>query len=43
MTPVDERCFNGLTTVNLELTNRCNKRCWMCGRRARSRPKIRGK
>lgn len=26
-------CFNGLTTVNLELTNRCNKACWMCGRR----------
>ncbi len=26
-------CFNGLTTVNLELTNRCNKKCWMCGRR----------
>jgi len=26
-------CFNGLSTVNLELTNRCNKNCWMCGRR----------
>ena len=26
-------CFNGLTTVNIELTNRCNKNCWMCGRR----------
>lgn len=26
-------CFNGLTTVNVELTNRCNKNCWMCGRR----------
>ena len=25
--------FNGLTTVNVELTNRCNKSCWMCGRR----------
>ena len=25
--------FNGLTTVNVELTNRCNKYCWMCGRR----------
>ncbi|MBU1086374.1 MAG: radical SAM/SPASM domain-containing protein [Candidatus Omnitrophica bacterium] len=25
--------FNGLTTVNIELTNRCNKDCWMCGRR----------
>ena len=27
------RCFNGLTTVNVELTSRCNKSCWMCGRR----------
>lgn len=27
------QAFNGLTTVNLELTNRCNKKCWMCGRR----------
>ncbi|HAF96556.1 MAG: hypothetical protein A2021_01510 [Elusimicrobia bacterium GWF2_52_66] len=26
-------CLNGLATVNLELTNRCNKKCWMCGRR----------
>ena len=25
--------FDGLTTVNVELTNRCNKSCWMCGRR----------
>lgn len=25
--------FNGLTTVNIELTSRCNKDCWMCGRR----------
>jgi len=25
--------FDGLTTVNIELTNRCNKKCWMCGRR----------
>jgi MoaA/NifB/PqqE/SkfB family radical SAM enzyme len=23
----------GLTTVNVELTSRCNKNCWMCGRR----------
>lgn len=23
----------GLTTVNIELTSRCNKNCWMCGRR----------
>lgn len=28
-----KQCFNGLTTVNLELTSRCNKDCWMCGRR----------
>lgn len=27
------RCFNGLSTVNIELTSRCNKNCWMCGRR----------
>jgi radical SAM protein with 4Fe4S-binding SPASM domain len=25
--------FNGLLVVNLELTSRCNKSCWMCGRR----------
>ncbi len=25
--------FNNLTTVNIELTSRCNKNCWMCGRR----------
>lgn len=29
----DGKCFYGLNTVNLELTNRCNKKCWMCGRR----------
>lgn len=23
----------GLTTVNVELTSRCNKNCWICGRR----------
>lgn len=28
-----DQCFNGLTTVNVELTSRCNKNCWMCGRR----------
>ncbi len=28
-----KKAFNGLTTVNVELTNRCNKACWMCGRR----------
>ena len=25
--------LNGLTNVNVELTSRCNKNCWMCGRR----------
>ena len=25
--------FNGLYSVHLELTSRCNKDCWMCGRR----------
>ena len=25
--------FNSLTSVNIELTSRCNKDCWMCGRR----------
>lgn len=25
--------FHGLANVNVELTNRCNKNCWMCGRR----------
>jgi len=25
--------LSGLTTVNVELTSRCNKNCWMCGRR----------
>ncbi len=34
--------FNGLTTVNVELTSRCNKNCWMCGRRKidREHPEI---
>lgn len=27
----------GLTTINVELTSRCNKACWMCGRRERDR------
>lgn len=26
-------CFNGLYCIHLELTSRCNKDCWMCGRR----------
>lgn len=25
--------LSGLTVVNVELTSRCNKNCWMCGRR----------
>jgi hypothetical protein len=25
--------LNGLSTINIELTSRCNKACWMCGRR----------
>jgi len=25
--------FNGLYCMHLELTSRCNKNCWMCGRR----------
>jgi len=28
-----KKCFNSLTTVNVELTSRCNKNCFMCGRR----------
>jgi radical SAM protein with 4Fe4S-binding SPASM domain len=27
------KCLNALTVVNVELTSRCNKDCWMCGRR----------
>lgn len=30
-------CFNGLSTVNVELTSRCNKNCWCCGRRKKDR------
>jgi len=26
-------CFNGLYCIHLEFTSRCNKNCWMCGRR----------
>ena len=38
----EKKYFNGLTTVNVELTSRCNKNCWMCGRRKidREYPKI---
>lgn len=25
--------LNSLANVNIELTRRCNKSCWMCGRR----------
>ena len=25
--------LNGLSTINIELTSRCNKNCWICGRR----------
>ena len=25
--------LNGLANINVELTSRCNKSCWMCGRR----------
>ena len=25
--------LSGLSNINVELTNRCNKTCWMCGRR----------
>jgi len=27
------KSFNGLYCIHLELTSRCNKNCWMCGRR----------
>lgn len=29
--------FNNLCVVNIELTSRCNKDCWMCGRRRMDR------
>lgn len=25
--------MHGISTINIELTDRCNKNCWMCGRR----------
>ena len=28
-----KKYFNGLYCIHLELTSRCNKNCWMCGRR----------
>ncbi|MFH1760329.1 MAG: radical SAM/SPASM domain-containing protein, partial [bacterium] len=27
------RVFNFFNIINVEITNRCNKKCWMCGRR----------
>lgn len=27
------RTLHGISTINIELTSRCNKACWMCGRR----------
>lgn len=29
--------LSGLCNVNIELTDRCNKKCWMCGRRKREK------
>jgi len=31
--PRGARMLNGLSSVNVELTSRCSKSCWMCGRR----------
>ena len=30
---IENRGLFGLSNVNIELTSRCNKSCWMCGRR----------
>ena len=30
---VNTKCYNGLSTIHLELSSKCNKNCWMCGRR----------
>ncbi len=30
-----KKSLGGLSTINIELTNRCNKNCWFCGRRER--------
>ncbi len=32
VTAMDNNIFS-LTSINIELTNKCNKNCWMCGRR----------
>jgi len=37
MSNMKNKFFNGLTTVNVELTSRCNKDCWICGRRERDK------
>lgn len=29
--------LNGLAVINVELVSKCNKNCWMCGRRERER------
>jgi len=29
--------LTGLCNINIELTNRCNKKCWICGRRKREK------
>lgn len=34
---MNTKTFAGLGTVNVELTSRCNKTCWFCGRRKRER------
>lgn len=34
---MNNNCFAGLGQVNIELTSRCNKKCWMCGRREREK------
>jgi len=31
------KVLSGLETINIELTSRCNKNCWMCGRRLRDK------
>lgn len=30
---INQTICHGLANVNIELTSRCNKNCWMCGRR----------
>ena len=30
---MDNISLNGLGNINIELTSRCDKSCWMCGRR----------